>query len=370
MRHVAPEHGRGPGRRRHRRPGRFHCGQLHARLQPRAGGHVAARHGGLQRGRQDRRRPARGQEPRGRLLAAQARGVRPRLPQDPACRVRERRHGRGGEVRHHVRRRALLLAGVAPRRAGAPRGGALHLHQARRGAGRRARGRAAQAAQPGPHRWALHRASERLWRHARPCRGGRYRHYGARVRRERPVRRRGRRAHRAHAHGARASLRHHALGARDRPGGPARQEARGRPDRRRGRARHRALRGAARRHGPLRADDGAGLRQAGCRARGRRRASHRPRRRCRQARQDRHGRPPAPVGHDRRDLVEERGAPHAHLRGPLPGPLRHQVHHHEQGHRGHRLMPARPGCLHHEARRPHPCGPHRARRACGGAGGA
>ena len=169
--------GRPRGRRGHRRrrrgggrPGRPLRRALPARPAPRAGADHARGPGGLGLRRQDRRRPARGQELRRRLPPADRGGVRP----GGAGHAAGGRAGgglrRGGEDRPDRRR-----AAVGPRAGRRARGRGddpgLPAHQAGRGGRGRARRGPAPGAEPGPHRGPRHRGRHRLL--ALPPRRGR-----------------------------------------------------------------------------------------------------------------------------------------------------------------------------------------------------
>ena len=96
---------RRPRRRRHWRP----RGLRRCHLQPghalRPGPHVPRRHGRRLHRRQDRRRPAPGQEPRRRLPPAPPHPRRARHPHHPLPPRDGRRLGRGHQARPHPRRR-------------------------------------------------------------------------------------------------------------------------------------------------------------------------------------------------------------------------------------------------------------------------
>ena len=127
--------------------------------------------GRLRLRRQDRRRPARGQELRRRLPPAAGGDRRHRHAGDAARRGAGRRLRRGGQDGADRRRRAVG-AGTGRRRAGRARGHrGLRADQAADRRPRRARRRRAPGAQPRPHRRPRHRDGHRL-RRLPPRRGG------------------------------------------------------------------------------------------------------------------------------------------------------------------------------------------------------
>ncbi len=171
--------GLSPGRRRRRRRGRHRHRRRRVRrrhLPPGHGlrerGHHAAGAGRRRHRRQDRGQPARGQEPRRRLLATQRRAVRHRDPGHTAAPRVGLRPGRDRQVRLPGRRPD---GGPADRGAGGP----LRRHQGGRGGRGRARGRPAHDPQLRPHAGARPRG-RRPWpittMGPAPRRGGGHRH--------------------------------------------------------------------------------------------------------------------------------------------------------------------------------------------------
>ena len=94
-----------PGRRRDRRHRRLCRGDLPARRAALPDSDHPARAGRFLGRRQDRRGPARGQEPGRRVLSAPPGAHRPRRAGHAAPRNVHRRHGRGRQVRLHRGRR-------------------------------------------------------------------------------------------------------------------------------------------------------------------------------------------------------------------------------------------------------------------------
>ncbi len=169
-----------PRRRCRRRPGRLLRPPLPARRPGRAGADHAGRPGRLGLRRQDRGRPARGQELRRRLPPA---GRRPRRHGDAR---QPARGGAGGGIRRAAQDRpaggrrplgAHACARGARSRAACRARLRLRSLQVRGRRRRRARRRPARRAQPRPHGRARDRGGERL-RALPPRRGGRARPAG------------------------------------------------------------------------------------------------------------------------------------------------------------------------------------------------
>ena len=161
------------GRGLRHRPRRLRRRELPPRRAGGARAHHAARHGRRRHRRQDRGEPARGQEPRRCLLAADRRAVRHRRPRHPAAARAAVRARRAGQVPLPGRHRP-----ARPRPPGAHRG--RRSDQGRRRGGRRARGSepsggggpSSTTATPSPTRWRSRRptssATARPWRSVSP----------------------------------------------------------------------------------------------------------------------------------------------------------------------------------------------------------